>query len=653
MSEQDQQEVKAAVDNFNGKPDVQQGGKPEDLLTTLYQDVNTLRDNQNMSGDMRSINDQIDMRRAGFSSDVTVVGLGNLNQLIVTSPDGKPNEYAVVSTKGEILKTGSQQDINTFLGVSSTPNPEGNPERRTGTGDPYAYNGSPEGGDPRLRDPYSYSGAPEAGVNHKKTETFNTTVVETDEQGNQTIVVQGGNSLWNISRDLLQARGQEPTEQNKAAIAREIYNLNKDAIGGDWNKIYPGQRFKMPPSMAEKFPEPPPTVDPPPRVDPPVGTDDPPPVPPKEGEEELPPIVPPEVVAPPKKTATMKGDSSETRPNDDRYHADTPPGMDAAPDEQFTDERDTKGGFDHESRKLIEPPKKDEATGEMVYRYSGVIDTGSGESGDTNWTGEQRLDANGNVTFRKVEYDPKFKDELKFHLPDGKEIKLKDVKRVVTALNEESGKYVTQIQLENGRLYEAVTDGKGNTESFNPKEYVERDAQQRVTRVVDAAGRQYKFEYQGNTQELIRVINENGHDFRKEDGKWLDYSNGKKPYNGDLRVDQKTGVYSFTNNETHQTTNRNLDGSTLVVDEASGKPSHMTTRNNEPFDFTWDGDKIKSVKRKGNYVYTRGQDGVHFDGSQHKDLTIEVDPKLGTYSYTIASETVTYYPDGRVVTLKR
>lgn len=641
MSEQDQQEVKTAVQNFNNAPDVNQGGKKEEILGSLYQDVNVLRDNQNSNADLRSINDQIDMRRAGFQNDVLVVGLGNAGQLIISSPEGKPNEFAVVNTKGEVLKTGTQQDITQFLGI----------DRAQPGRDPYNNSGSPEDG---RRNPYDYSGSPEdAAVNHKKSEKFNRTVVETDEQGNQSIVVQKGNCLWYIAEDILNARGMPVSEGAKAKLAREIYNLNKEVIGNNWDVIKEGQTFKMPPSVAEKFENPPPTQPVQPPVRPQTRTGN-------EGEAVVPPVEP---INPPvnpdrqqrtveKKPATLKGDSSETRPRDDRYSPDTPPGMDAQPDEVFDGERNTDGGFDHEHRKLNGQPTRDPETGEMVYKYSGEIDTGTG-SGDTPWTGEQRLDDKGNVTFRSVEYDPKFKDELKFNGPDGKEIKLKNVKRVVTALNEETGKYVTQIQLENGRLYEAVTDGHGKTESFEPKPWIERDSQNRVTRVVDAGGREYKFEYEGNTTNLSRVQNAEGGDFHKVDGKWLNFKNGKKQYDGELRVDQTTGEYSFTDTKTRHTTHRQLDGSTLVVDENTQKPVSMTPRGGPTFSYTWNGEVIQKVSRSDGGTFTRGADGRHFDGSSQKNLTIEVDPKTGVYSYASDKEAAIYYTDGRVTLTKK
>jgi hypothetical protein len=331
--------------------------------------------------------------------------------------------------------------------------------------------------------------------------------------------------------------------------------------------------------------------------------------------------------------------------------------MDAKPDEQFDDERNTDGGYDHENRHLKKPPYKDAQTGETVYEYTGRIDTGSG-SGDTDWEGEQRTDEKGNVTFRRTEYKPHLKDDLKIALPPNpddkapKDITLKNVKLVVTQLNPETGKYVTQIQLENGRLYEAVTDGHGHTESFNPKPWVERDDKDHITRIVDAAGREFKFGYddQGN---LNHVQGWNVADFRLENGKWLNYKDGKKEYNGTLQLDQETGIYSFTDNEHHQTTQRLLDGSSLVMNDQTHEAVSMTTANGITFSYTWENGKIKQVKRSDGGTFTRGKDGVHFDGSKQGNLIIEVDPATGLYRYSSDQEAATYYPDGRVQIIKK
>lgn len=63
--------------------------------------------------------------------------------------------------------------------------------------------------------------------------------------GNAAHVVKAGDTVSHIARDELVARGLPATRENIYKFVDQIYDYNKDVIGADVNKIYPGQTISL------------------------------------------------------------------------------------------------------------------------------------------------------------------------------------------------------------------------------------------------------------------------------------------------------------------------------------------------------------------------------------------------------------------------
>jgi hypothetical protein len=78
-----------------------------------------------------------------------------------------------------------------------------------------------------------------------------------DAHGTERIVVRPGDSLWSISEERL---GPNATPRQIDRAVERIYALNRDRIGADPNRIFPGQEFLVPPAwlstLADRTDEP-------------------------------------------------------------------------------------------------------------------------------------------------------------------------------------------------------------------------------------------------------------------------------------------------------------------------------------------------------------------------------------------------------------
>ena len=59
-------------------------------------------------------------------------------------------------------------------------------------------------------------------------------------------VVEHGDSLWRIARDVLSGSIDRPTGEQITRLWKEIYRINRDVIGSDPNLILPGQTLSIP-----------------------------------------------------------------------------------------------------------------------------------------------------------------------------------------------------------------------------------------------------------------------------------------------------------------------------------------------------------------------------------------------------------------------
>lgn len=64
-----------------------------------------------------------------------------------------------------------------------------------------------------------------------------------------TVTVSKGDSLWNIAKAQFEANGTDPTNAQIQAAAKDLYEANKDVIGTDPNRIFPGQDLKIDPAL--------------------------------------------------------------------------------------------------------------------------------------------------------------------------------------------------------------------------------------------------------------------------------------------------------------------------------------------------------------------------------------------------------------------
>lgn len=64
-----------------------------------------------------------------------------------------------------------------------------------------------------------------------------------------TVTVAKGDSLWKIAQAQFEANGIDPSNAQIQAAAKDLYEANRDVIGTDSNRIFPGQALKIDPAV--------------------------------------------------------------------------------------------------------------------------------------------------------------------------------------------------------------------------------------------------------------------------------------------------------------------------------------------------------------------------------------------------------------------
>lgn len=64
-----------------------------------------------------------------------------------------------------------------------------------------------------------------------------------------TVMIEKGDTLWDIAKSQLEASGGQVTNQNIDATWKAIYEANKETLGDNPHKIFPGQAIKIDPGM--------------------------------------------------------------------------------------------------------------------------------------------------------------------------------------------------------------------------------------------------------------------------------------------------------------------------------------------------------------------------------------------------------------------
>src|SRR4029434_4366704 len=105
--------------------------------------------------------------------------------------------------------------------------------------------------------------------------------------------------------------------------------------------------------------------------------------------------------------------------------------------------------------------------GNVTHTYEGELADGGlmpWNWGDTNFHGSEKWTKDGRLLERSVDYDDGV--DMKFKSPDGKEVEVKDVTKVETKYNPESGNLDTVITTKDGKKYRAETAADGSVKSF-------------------------------------------------------------------------------------------------------------------------------------------------------------------------------------------
>lgn len=146
-------------------------------------------------------------------------------------------------------------------------------------------------------------------------------------------------------------------------------------------------------------------------------------------------------------------------PVDGTYNPLQPPGLEQGQSGDY----DTEGfwNYDIEGRKTVSDVTN-KFTGMRTVSYEGQVDSGYGANmvwwNDTPFTATENVNANGVVTYRRVDYQD---SSVKMNFEDGAGKKVSDyVLSVENQLDPVSGKYNSRITTVDGKVYSMQVDGQ-------------------------------------------------------------------------------------------------------------------------------------------------------------------------------------------------